>query len=167
MNWAGVLFGACAAIALLGGAMAAFARSPRAALLALAPTMLGIAGMTLSLGYDFLGIVVAAVLAAGVPAASLLALAAAPQPEAERVTRRDSLIAGAVGTGTALAVLYLLLRTEWLLPGGQRHNEAVWLGWSLLSTDLAAFVMLACLLAACGIGAVVVLRGRRSRRQER
>lgn len=163
MNWAGALFGVAAALAVAGAAAGALAASRRLAVLALIPAMLGVAGMCLALGYDFLGLVVAAVLAGGVPAAALLADPVAREEDGAP-RRRDAAVAVLAGTATAIAALYLMFRTEWLPAAGPRQNEAVWLGWSLLSTDLAVFLMTSFLLAAAGTGAVVLLRARRQGR---
>ena len=71
MNWAGAVFGASAAIALVGALCAVGLKSIFHNILGFALAMLGVAGVFLSLGSDFLAVVFALVY---VGAVSLLGL---------------------------------------------------------------------------------------------
>ncbi len=165
MNWVGALFGASAVLAALAGGAAAFAPRPRHAAGALALAMLGIAGVVLTIGYDFLAIAIVALLAGAVPAAALAAMRTEGTEATDARGRdvdpgvRPVMVAVVSGIAVSGAVAGLLWRTtDWVSPGGVRQVEAVWLGWSLLSTDLATFLAIGLLLAIAGIGAVLVLR---------
>ena len=57
MNWAGVVFGAAAATALVGALCAVGLKSIFHNILGFALAMLGVAGVFLSLGSDFLAVV--------------------------------------------------------------------------------------------------------------
>src|SRR5207237_1029459 len=69
------------ALALIGGAGAALAPTARGAVVWLAAAMLGVGGICLALGNDFVALLVIALLALAVPALLLLALELAPAAE--------------------------------------------------------------------------------------
>jgi NADH:ubiquinone oxidoreductase subunit 6 (subunit J) len=164
VNWTGLLFGLAAMVAVLGGAAAAFLRDALRAVAALAVAMMGVAGMCLALGNDFLAIVIAFVLASAVPAAALVAalLAPPPVPDARRgawSVGRAAIVAAAVWAALGL----VLVRAGWPVAGGRRETGAAWVGFRLLSDDLSVLVAAAALLALSSLGAVALLRARRAR----
>jgi NADH:ubiquinone oxidoreductase subunit 6 (subunit J) len=162
VNWAGLIFGAGAALALSGGVAAAFSRGARQAVFALAAAMFGVAGMCLALGNDFMAIAVLTVLGAGVPSMLFTAILLAPPAEPDRrpgAGRGASVAALAVLAALALATL--LTRTRWAPAAGQRRTQIEWLGSRLLTDHLLTFGVLALLLAAVALGAVALLRARR------
>lgn len=164
MNWAGVIYGVSIPLALIGGVGAAFARSTRSAVVSLAGAMLGVAGVCLALGNDFIAIVVATVLGAGVPSAFLLALALAPAPDPDVRTgsRRGAVVAALMAAGFG-ALAWLMTRGPWPPAGGTRQNSIEWLGSRLLTDHLVTMDLLAALLATSACGAIALLRARTRR----
>lgn len=163
MNWTGFLFGLAAMAALLGGAAAALLRDALRAVAALAVAMMGVAGMCLALGNDFLAIVIAFVLASAVPGAALVVALLAPPPVPD--VRPG---AWPVGRAVIAALLIwaglgvLLARAGWPAAGGRRETGAVWVGFRLLSDHLSVLTAAAALLALSALGAVALLRARRA-----
>jgi NADH:ubiquinone oxidoreductase subunit 6 (subunit J) len=163
-TWAGVLFGGCAALALVGAAGAVFARETPHAVGAAAAALLGVAGMCLALGSDFVAVAVALVLGVAVPAALLVAAHVAPPPTPDLRPGRARIVGAAVLVVAGFAALgWAVTQTAWPPAVGQRDLTAPWLGWRLLTDDLLALVLLMALLGVAGIAAASLLRGRQPR----
>ncbi len=159
MNVVGILFGVSLALALIGGVGIAFAVTTRASVYALATAMLGVAGVCLALGNDFVAIVVLVMMVLTVPAVLLLTLDLAPPPQPDRSSSGGAAITtGMVIGGAALA--WLLVRTVWLPAGGARENTIEWIGSRFLSDHLILLDLLAGFLALSSIAAIALLRGR-------
>ena len=164
MNWTGFLFGLSAMLALIGGAAAAFLRDSLRAILALAVAMLGVAGMCLALGNDFLALVIVLVPASAVPAAAIAAALVAPPPVPDTRAGRWSLPRAVAAAALVWAGLVALLGTAaWPAAAGQRQSGAEWVGFRLLTDYLPVLAALAALLALCGAGAITLLRARSDR----
>lgn len=157
MNWAGFGFGASATIAVLGAAVVAVVRGAAPAIAGFALSMLGVAGVCLTLGDDFLAILIVLVMSAALPAGLLAAAKIAPA--AARPPRR-SRVSVAIGIGLAAfaGLTALVLGTEWPPAGGQRETAAVWVGWGLLTDSVAALELVGALLAVAAIAALVLAR---------
>jgi NADH:ubiquinone oxidoreductase subunit 6 (subunit J) len=164
MNWAGMGLGVSLALALIGGAGAAFARHPRAAVAGLAVAMLGVAGACFALGNEYLAIVVAALLGAGVPTILMLALAAAPPVESDRRPGRRAVLWLALMAAGAGVLALVLLRARWVPAGSVSQNTVEWLGSRFLTDHLVTLDLIAALLCVAACGAVALLRGRTARR---
>ncbi len=157
MNWAGFVFGAAATLAILGAVVVAVARGAAPAIAGFALSMLGVAGVCLALGDDFLAILIVLLLSAVLPA--VLLAAAKLAPIAPRPPRPYRLAAAALVSLIAFgALVTVIVRTPWPAAGGAREVAASWLGWSLLTDGVAAFELLGVLLAVSGIGALVLAR---------
>ncbi|HEY2805252.1 MAG TPA: NADH-quinone oxidoreductase subunit J [Gemmatimonadales bacterium] len=163
MNVVGILFGLSLVVAIIGALGSALADSARTAIWSLAASMLGIAGLCLALGNDFVAIVVVIVMAILVPAILLLAVDLAPAPQLD-VKEGSALILATGAVAALLALAWLLVRTTWLPAGGARQNTIEWIGSRFLSDHLVALDLLAAMLALSAIGAVALLRGRRAAR---
>ena len=159
MNVIGILFGVSLVLALIGGAGVAFAATTRASVYALATAMLGIAGICLALGNDFVAIAVLIMMVLTVPAVLLLTLDLAPPPQPDvRNGVTVPVMAGMLTCGAALALL--LGRTVWLPAGGARENTIEWIGSRFLSDHLVLLDLLAGFLALSTVAVVALLRGR-------
>lgn len=160
MNVVGILFGVSLALALVGGAGAAFSRDERTAVHGLAGAMLGIAGLCLALGNDFIAIMIVIVMVMAIPALLLLTMDLAPALGESAEPRRSAplMAVGALAGGGVLA--WLLVRTSWLPAGGARQNSIEWLGSRFLSDHLVLQLLLAAFLALAAIGATALLNGR-------
>lgn len=165
MNWAGIAFGAAMAAAVAGGAGAAFLPRLVPAALALAGAGLGVAGMCLVLGADYVAIVVALLLGALVPSALLIVavLAPPPEPDLRSSLRRRGAVA-VLTTGIFFALVLTLTRRPWPPAGGPRQLTVEWLGSRLLTDDLPILLAAAGLLAVAASGAVALLRPRARQR---
>lgn len=164
MNVAGLLFGFSAALALVAAAGALFARETPHAVAAAGAAMLGVAGLCLALGSDFVAAVVALGLGVAVPACLVVAAQLAPPPVPDHRPGRARLI------GVALAVLGLFAGLGWVITaaawppaGGPLDVSAPWLGWRLLTDDLLILILLLALLAVAGTTAAALLRARARR----
>ena len=164
MNVAGLLFGFCAALALVAAAAAVFARETPHAVVAAGAALLGVAGMCLALGSDFVAAVVALALGLMVPALALAAAQLAPPPVPDHRPGRSRL------AGVALLVLVLfaalgwgMTATRWPPAAGPRDLTPPWLGWRFLTDDLLVLVLLLALLGVAGVIAASLLRGRGAR----
>jgi NADH:ubiquinone oxidoreductase subunit 6 (subunit J) len=125
VNWAGLLFGLCAAVALLGAAAAVFARETPHALAAAAAALLGVAGMCLSLGSDFVAVAVALVLGVATPAAALVAAHVAPPPVPDLRPGPGRLVGVAAVILALFAALgWAVTQTAWPPAAGPRDHTA-------------------------------------------
>lgn len=158
MNWAGFVFGASATVAVLGALIVTLTRGGTPAIAGFAGSMIGVAGICLTLGDDFLAILIVLVLSAALPAGMLAAVKLAPAAAAR--PRRPSRIAAAalLALGTFAGLVTLIARTPWPPAGGPRETGASWIGWGLLTYSVAAFELLAALIAVAAIGALVLAR---------
>jgi len=165
VNWPGLVFGVALALALLGTVAATFADRPMHAAFGLAAAMLGVGGVCLALGSDFIAMVVVALLGAAVPAVILATLLLAPVPEPDVRTSRARAAAVAAGMTLGFLVLgWFVTAAPWVPAGGSRQQAVEWLGSRFLTDHLLTFVLLAATLALAGLGTVALLRGRRAGR---
>ena len=117
MNWAGFIFGAAATLAILGAVIVAVARGAVPAIAGFALSMLGVAGVCLAIGDDFLAILIVLLLSAALPAGMLAAAKVAPIPA--HPPRPSRLAAATVVGLTAFGALgTIIVRTPWPAAGG-------------------------------------------------
>ncbi len=164
MNWPGLLFGVSAALALGGGALAAFARHARVAVFALAGAMLGVAGLCLAMGSGFVFLLAAILLGVLVPATLLLAVVLAPPAAPDVRPGGRNLAVAALGVTLFLALAMVLTRSAWPPAGGQLQASAEWLGSRLATDHVYTFLLTGAALALAAVGAVALLRPRGARR---
>ena len=165
MNWPGLVFGVSLSLALIGTLGATFAERPASALVSLSAAMLGVGGVCLALGSDFIALLVIALLGAAVPSvmAAALVLSPVPQPDVRSSRDRAGLVAiGMIGGFGLLA--WLLTTSPWVPAGGVRQQSVEWLGSRFLTDHLLTLELLAAMLALAGVGTVALLRGRRAGR---
>ena len=162
MNWAGAVFGVSAAIALLGALGAVGLRSIFHNILSFAVAMLGVAGVFLSLGSDFIAVVFVLVYVGAVAIAMVYAVMLSYPLDLPPRPRSSWKVLGAAGfAGVAAGALWLVLRSAlWLSPGGGGRPEvtAADIGVRFLQDYVLAFELISVLLVVAMMGAMVVAR---------
>lgn len=160
MNWSGVLFGLSAATALLGALCAVGLRNIFHNILGFALALVGVAGLFLTLGSDFLAAVLILVYVGALAIVMVYAvmlsqpLDLAPQPRSTPKVVGAALLAALVGVA-----LWLVVRSaHFPPPGGRLEVTAQWSGYRLLSDYVLAFELISVLLVVAMIGAVMVAR---------
>lgn len=160
MNWSGAVFGASAAIALVGAVLAVGLKNIFHNILGFAFAMLGVAGVFLSLGSDFLAVVYVLIYVGAVAVAMIYAvMLSAPLDQPHR-PRSGAKIAGAAlfaGVG-ALALWLVVGKARWLSAGGNRRITAADTGVRLLQDYVLAFELISVLLVVAMMGAVLIAR---------
>jgi NADH-quinone oxidoreductase subunit J len=166
MNWAGFLFGLSAAVALIGAVLAVGLRNIFHNILGFALAQAGVAGLFLTLGSDFLAIVLILVYVGAVAIAMVYAVMLSQPMDTEPPPRSTLKVVGAallaLVVGVALGVAVLTARFP---PArGALQVSAQVTGAHLLSDYVLAFELISVLLVVAMIGAVMVARKDRSRR---
>jgi NADH-quinone oxidoreductase subunit J len=167
VNYGGLVFGLSAALAIVGALFAVGLRNIFHNILGFALAVVGVAGLFLSLGSDFLAAVLILVYVGALAIAMVYAvmlsqpLDLAPQP------RRAPKVVAAAGLALLVgAALWLVVgRAEFPPADGILEASAQWAGWRLLSDYVLAFELISVLLVVAMIGAVMVAR--RARPQPR
>jgi len=157
---------ATAGIALFGALLAVSLRNIFHNILGFALSMLGVAGLLLSLGADFPAAVVILVYVGAVAIAMVYAVMLShPLDQAPR-PRRPGKIAGAMAVGATAAVgLYAMVRSAPLpVEPPAVGITAADLGRRLLGDYVLAFELISVLLVVAMIGAVMVARRAREGR---
>jgi NADH:ubiquinone oxidoreductase subunit 6 (subunit J) len=167
MNYGGLTFGLSAALAILGALLAVGLRNIFHNILGFALSVVGVAGLFLSLGSDFLAAVLILVYVGALAIAMVYAvmlsqpLDLAPQPRSVPKVLAAAGLALLVG-----AALWLVVGRAHFPPArGILEVSAQWAGWRLLSDYVLAFELISVLLVVAMIGAVMVAR--RARGQPR
>lgn len=164
MNWSGAVFGASAALALVGALCAVGLKSIFHNILGFALAMLGVAGVFLSLGSDFLAVVFVLVYVGAVAIAMVYAVMLSyplDLPQRPRSGAKIALAAlfAAVGAGG----VWLVLRTAPWPPATARPEVgAAWTGARFLRDYVLAFELVSVLLVVAMMGAVMVARRTRA-----
>ena len=160
MNWAGAVFGVSAAIALVGALGAVGFRSIFHNILSFAVAMLGVAGVFLSLGSDFIAVVFVLVYVGAVAIAMVYAVMLSYPLDLPPRPRSSWKVLGAAGfAGVAAGALWLVLRSAlWISPGGRPAVTAADIGVRLLRDYVLAFELISVLLVVAMMGAMVVAR---------
>ena len=169
MNWAGVVFGASAAVALLGALGAVGLKSIFHNILGFAVAMLGVAGVFLSLGSDFLAVVFVLVYVGAVAIAMVYAVMLSypldlpPQPR-NRWKIGGAALFAAVG---AWAIWMVLRSTAWPPGQGRPDVSAAATGIRFLRDYVLAFELISVLLVVAMMGAMMVARRIRAAGEDR
>ena len=162
MNVAGALFGAAAVTALIGALLAVGLRNIFHNILGFALAMLGVAGVFLSLGADFLAIVFVLVYVGAVAIAMVYAVMLSQpldQPPRPRSLLKIFGSAMVAGFG-ALAVWGVLRSAPWNPPGAPLRDSASAAGFRFLTDYVLAFELISVLLVVAMMGAVMIARRR-------
>ena len=160
MNWAGAVFGASAAIALTGALLAVGLKNIFHNILGFAFAMLGVAGVFLSLGSDFLAVVFVLIYVGAVAIAMVYAVMLSYPLDQAPWPRSGGKIAGAAlfaGVG-ALGLWLVVGKARWLSAGGTPRITAADTGVRLLQDYVLAFELISVLLLVAMMGAVMIAR---------
>ncbi len=168
MNWDGLLFGVSGAVALVGAMLAVGLKNIFHNILGFALALVGVAGLFLSLGSDFLAVILILVyvgaLAVAMVYAVMLSYPLDTTPQPRRVPK--VLAAAALAILVAGALYALVLRAHFPPAArGAPENTAQWAGYRLLRDYVLAFELISVLLVVAMIGAVMVARKARMPRE--
>jgi NADH-quinone oxidoreductase subunit J len=160
VNWGGVVFGVSGAVALVGAVLAVGLRNIFHNILGFALALVGVAGLFLSLGSDFLAAVLILVyvgaLAIAMVYAVMLSYPLDTRPEPRSVPK--VLGAAALAMVVAAALYAIVQGAHFPPPSGAREVSAQWVGLRLLRDYVLAFELISVLLVVAMIGAVMVAR---------
>ncbi len=161
MNWDGLLFGVSGAVALVGAVLAVGLKNIFHNILGFALALVGVAGLFLSLGSDFLAVVLILVYVGALAIAMVYAvmlsypLDTTPQPRSVPKV----LGAAALAMLVAAALYAVVLRANFPRAArGALETTAQWAGFRLLRDYVLAFELISVLLVVAMIGAVMVAR---------
>jgi len=160
MNWNGFLFGASAALALIGGLFAVGLKNIFHNILGFALSLVGVAGLFLTLGSDFLAIVLLLVYVGALGIAMVYAVMLSQPLDTPRTPRSLPKVLGSALLAAVVAMaLWLVIRgarfPEW---NGVLQVTPQFTGWRLLTDYVLAFELISILLVVAMIGAVMVAR---------
>lgn len=160
MTAAGFVFAASSAVALGGALIAVLARNIFHNILGFATGMLGVAGIFLSLGADFVAAVFALVYVGAVAIAMVYAVMLSHPLDQPRRPRSVLKVSGAAGLAAATAAaLWMVLRaTAWPVAGPPQGAGAAGIGIRFLTDYALAFELISVLLLVAMMGAVMVAR---------
>jgi len=160
MNWDGFVFGASAALAVIGALFAVALKNIFHNILGFALALLGVAGLFLTLGSDFLAIVLLLVYVGALGIAMVYAVMLSQPLDAPPVPRSAPKVVGAALLAALVgAALWLVLRTaQFPAREGALEVTPQFTGWRLLSDYVLAFELISVLLVIAMIGAVMVAR---------
>ncbi len=161
-----MVFALSAAVALGGAALAVLLRNIFHNILGFALGMLGVAGIFLSLGADFLAAVFVLVYVGAVAIAMVYAVMLShPLDQAPR-PRRATKVIGAAGLAASTAgALWTMLRVAPWAPGAEGQPvSAAEIGSRFLGDYVLAFELISVLLLVAMMGAVMVARRGRAGR---
>ena len=169
MNWAGVVFGASAAIALLGAMCAVGLKSIFHNILGFALAMLGVAGVFLSLGSDFLAVVFVLVYVGAVAIAMVYAVMLSYPLDLPPRPRSRGKIGGAalIAAGGAWGIWVVVRSAPWPHWQGRLDVSAALTGYRFLRDYVLAFELISVLLVVAMMGAVMVARRLRAAGEDR
>ena len=158
-----MVFGTSAALALIGASGATFAGDTRLGIRAAAASLLGVAGVCLTLGSGFVAAALIALLVVLVPAVALAAVRIAPPPEPDvRPGAARPLLVALLVIAMFAGLGWLATQTAWP-PAGGTDTGTAWLGWRLLTDEFGVLLLGAALLGVAGLVVVAALRTRGAR----
>jgi len=164
VNWAGAIFGASAAVALVGAVGAVGLKSIFHNILGFALAMLGVAGVFLSLGSDFLAVVFVLVYVGAVAIAMVYAVMLSyPLDQPPRPRNRWKIAGAALFAAVGAAGIWLVVRgAPWPPANGRPDLSAASAGTRFLRDYVLAFELISVLLVVAVMGAVMVARRTRA-----
>jgi len=160
VNWDGFLFGASAALALIGALFAVGLKNIFHNILGFALALVGVAGLFLTLGSDFLAIVLLLVYVGALGIAMVYAVMLSQPLDTPRTPRSLPKVAGAALLAAAVAMaLWMLIRgAHFPAVDGVLEVTPQQTGRRLLSDYVLAFELISILLVIAMMGAVMVAR---------
>ena len=166
MNPAGALFGAAAATALIGAVLAVGLKNIFHNILGFALAMLGVAGVFLSMGADFLAVVFVLVYVGAVAVAMVYAVMLSyPLDQPTRPRSAPKIVAAILVAMLGAGAVWLAVRhAPWPPAGGTLDLSAAFAGYRFVTDYVLAFELISVLLVIAMMGAVLVAR--RSREGE-
>jgi NADH:ubiquinone oxidoreductase subunit 6 (subunit J) len=166
VSWADAVFIGSSAVALGGAALAVLLRNIFHNILGFALGMLGVAGIFLSLGADFLAAVFVLVYVGAVAIAMVYAVMLSHPLDQPRRPRSATKVIGAAGLAamTAGSLWALVRRAPWAAGTPAEHVTAAQIGARFLGDYVLAFELISVLLLVAMMGAVMVARRSRAGR---
>ena len=160
MNWDAFLFGASAALTLVGALFAVGLKNIFHNILGFALSLVGVAGLFLTLGSDFLAIVLLLVYVGALGIAMVYAVMLSQPLDAPRTPRsRPKVVGSALLAAVVAMALWLVLRdAHFPAKTGSLEVTPQWTGNRLLSDYVLAFELISILLVIAMMGAVMVAR---------
>jgi NADH:ubiquinone oxidoreductase subunit 6 (subunit J) len=160
VNWAGAVFGASAATALVGALCAVGLKNIFHNILGFALAMLGVAGVFLSLGSDFLAVVFVLVYVGAVAIAMVYAVMLSyPLDQPSRPRNRWKVAGAALFAAVGAAGIWLVVRhAAWPPLTARPDLSAARAGYRFLRDYVLAFELISVLLVVAMMGAVMVAR---------
>jgi NADH-quinone oxidoreductase subunit J len=160
VNWNGFLFGASAALALIGALFAVSLKNIFHNILGFALSLVGVAGLFLTLGSDFLAIVLLLVYVGALGIAMVYAVMLSQPLDTPRTPRSVPKVLGSALLAAVVAMaLWLVIRgARFPAWGGSLEVTPQRTGYRLLSDYVLAFELISILLVVAMIGAVMVAR---------
>jgi len=164
VNWAGAVFGASAATALVGALCAVGLKNIFHNILGFALAMFGVSGVFLSLGSDFLAVVFVLVYVGAVAIAMVYAVMLSYPLDQPPRPRSGWKVAGAVlFAALGAGGIWLMVRhAPWPPAVGRAEVSAAWAGYRFLRDYVLAFELISVLLVVAMMGAVMVARRSRA-----
>jgi NADH-quinone oxidoreductase subunit J len=162
VTWGSAVFLVAIVTALLGAAAAVGLRNIFHNILGFAVAMLGVAGLFLSLGADFLAFVFVLVYVGAVAIAMVYAVMLSQPLDLPPRPRSGAKIGGAVlvAAAGAGALWTVLGAAPWRAPGAPLADGARAAGFRFLSDYVLAFELVSVLLVVAMMGAVMIARRR-------
>jgi len=160
MNWDGFVFGASAALAVIGALFAVGLKNIFHNILGFALALLGVAGLLLTLGSDFLAIVLLLVYVGALGIAMVYAVMLSQPLDAPRVPRSAPKVVGSALLAALVGAALWLVERSAAFPAreGLLEVSPQWTGYRLLSDYVLAFELISVLLVIAMMGAVMVAR---------
>ena len=164
MNWAGAVFGASAVVALIGALCAVGLKNIFHNILGFALTMLGVAGVFITLGSDFLAVVFVLVYVGAVAIAMVYAVMLSyPLDQPPRPRNRWKVAGAVLFAALGAGGIWLIVRhAPWPPASGRLEVSAAWSGYRFLRDYVLAFELISVLLVVAMMGAVMVARRTRA-----
>ena len=162
MTWGSAVFVVSTVTALLGALAAVGMRNIFHNILGFAVAMLGVSGLFLTLGADFLAFVFILVYVGAVAIAMVYAvMLSQPLDQPPRPRSRLKILGSALVAGTGGFTIWELLRfAPWKAPGPPLRDSASAAGFRFLSDYVLAFELISVLLVVAMMGAVMIARRR-------
>jgi NADH-quinone oxidoreductase subunit J len=154
------LFWVAGAMALAGALIAVGLRNIFHNILGFALALVGVAGLFLTLGSDFLAVVLILVYVGALAIAMVYALMLSYPLDSKLEPRSPSKVLGAAALAilVAVALFVLVLGSRFVPAAGNPEVSAAWMGRRLLGDYVLAFELISVLLVVAMIGAVMVAR---------
>jgi len=160
MTWGTALFWVSGTLALLGAVLAVGLRNIFHNILGFALALVGVAGLFLTLGSDFLAMVLILVYVGALAIAMVYAVMLSYPLDTKPEPRRLPKVVGAAALAmvVAAALFVVVLGAHFAAGRGPVETSAAWVGKRLLSDYVLAFELISVLLVVAMIGAVMVAR---------